>query len=80
MALVRNGNKEQVKEANIESNPAFDKIHKPGEKCEYEGIYKCVGCNKEVTIAGGKTIPPQNHHQHTSAQGDIRWKLFVFAQ
>ncbi|PWV22291.1 protein L, partial [Cronobacter sakazakii] len=27
-----------------------------------------------------KTIPPQNHHQHTPAQGNIRWQLFVYAQ
>ncbi|GAB3238110.1 hypothetical protein GCM10027295_34210 [Pseudaeromonas pectinilytica] len=47
MALVRSGNKAQVQEA----NPAFDKIHKPGEKCDYEGIYKCVGCNKEGLFA-----------------------------
>lgn len=80
MALVRKGNQTQVKEANAESNGTFDKVHKPGEKCAHEGIYKCDGCGKEVTIAGGKTIPPQNHHQHTAQQGEIRWKLFVFAQ
>lgn len=80
MALVRNGNRVKVSEANTESNVAFDKVHSPGEKCEHEGIYKCVGCGKEATIAGGKTIPPQNHHQHTQQQGNIRWQLFVYAQ
>ncbi|MDK9365439.1 protein L [Lelliottia wanjuensis] len=80
MALVRNGNQSNIKEANTESNAAFDKIYSPGNKCEHEGIYQCVGCGKEVTVAGGKTLPPQNHHQHNSAQGAIRWHLFVYAQ
>lgn len=80
MALVRSGNKNNIFEADTKYNNVFDVVYKPGDKCEYEGIYRCVGCNKEVTIAGGKTIPPQNHHQHSSAQGSIRWKLFVYAQ
>ncbi len=80
MALVKNGNKNEVDEADAKYNAVFDKVHSPGETCEHEGIYKCVGCHKEVTIAGGKTIPPQNHHQHTAQQGTIRWKLFVYAQ
>lgn len=80
MALVRSGNKSKIFEADKKFNSVFDTEYKPGETCEYEGIYKCTGCGKEVTIAGGKTIPPQNHHQHTPAQGNIRWQLFVYAQ
>ncbi|MBW7649445.1 protein L [Enterobacter hormaechei] len=80
MALVRSGNKSKIFEADTKFNSVFDTEYKPGETCEYEGIYKCTGCSKEVTIAGGKTIPPQNHHQHTPAQGNIRWQLFVYAQ
>jgi len=80
MALVKNGNKNKILEADSKYNAVFEKEHKPGETCEYEGIYKCAGCGKEATIAGGKTIPPQNHHQHSQDQGSIRWKLFVYAQ
>ncbi|EMC4384912.1 TPA: protein L [Enterobacter hormaechei] len=80
MALVRSGRKSNIFEADTKFNSVFDTEYKPGETCEYEGIYKCTGCGKEVTIAGGKTIPPQNHHQHTPAQGNIRWQLFVYAQ
>jgi len=80
MALVRSGSKSKISEAGTQSNPAFDTEYKPGEKCEYEGIYKCTGCGKEVTVAGGKTIPTQNHHQHTTSQGNIRWQLFVYAE
>lgn len=80
MALVRSGKKIDIFEADTKFNSVFDTEYKPGETCEYEGIYKCTGCGKEATIAGGKTIPPQNHHQHTPAQGNIRWQLFVYAQ
>ena len=72
MALVRSGNKSKIFEADTKFNSVFDTEYKPGETC--------TGCGKEVTIAGGKTIPPQNHHQHTPAQGNIRWQLFVYAQ
>jgi hypothetical protein len=68
MALVRSGNKSKIFEADTKFNSVFDTEYKPGETCEYEGIYKCTGCGK-VTIAGGKTIPPQNHHQHTPRKG-----------
>ncbi|MGK3394222.1 hypothetical protein, partial [Klebsiella pneumoniae] len=80
MALVRSGNKTKIFEADPKFNPVFDTQHKPGDTCTYEGIYKCTGCGKEVTIAGGKTLPPQNHHQHSPGQGDIRWQLFVYAE
>ena len=80
MALVRSGNKSKIFEADTKFNSVFDTEYKPGETCEYEGIYKCTGCGKEVTIAGGKTLPPQNHHQHSPGQGDIRWQLFVYAE
>lgn len=80
MALVRNGNKDKILSAKVDNNPIFDKQHKPGEECKHEGIYKCAGCEKEVTVAKEKKLPPQNHHQHTPQQGSILWQLFVYAQ
>jgi len=80
MALVKAGNRHAIGEANASSNAAFDAIYNPGDNCANEGIYKCAGCGKEITLAKDKTFPPQNHHQHTPAQGTIRWKLFVYAQ
>ena len=80
MALVRSGNKSKIFEADTKFNSVFDTEYKTGETCEYEGIYKCTGCGKEVTIAGGKTIPPQTHHQHTPSFGYILWQLFGNAQ
>lgn len=80
MALVKNGTKDQVKEASKDSNNAFDEQYNPGDTCKHEGIYKCKGCGKEITLAKDKTFPPQNHHQHSQQQGSIRWNLFVYAQ
>jgi len=49
----------------------------PGAEVPLSGIYKCVGCKKEITSNKGDPFPPQNHHQHSMAQGLIRWKLIV---
>lgn len=49
----------------------------PGNEVLVSGIYKCVGCKKEITSNKGDPFPPQNHHQHSAAQGPIRWKLIV---
>ncbi|MHB8412983.1 MAG: protein L [Candidatus Acidiferrales bacterium] len=54
---------------------AFDKIHEPGDIAPYSGIYRCIGCGKCETSIKGRPLPPQNHHQHTSQQGRIRWQL-----
>ena len=43
MALVRSGNKSKIFEADTKFNSVFDTEYKPGETCEYEGIYKCTG-------------------------------------
>ena len=56
----------------------FDKIHEAGEKTPYSGIYRCTGCDKVVTSVSTHPLPPQNHHQHTAAQGRIRWQLAVW--
>ena len=61
-------------------NAAFDKIHSPGEKAAYAGIYRCEGCGREIGIAETHVMPPQNHHEHTVAQGKIRWRLIVATQ
>jgi len=55
----------------------FDTIHKAGETTPYSGIYRCEGCGQEVISVHDHPLPPQNHHQHTQAQGHIRWQLIV---
>ena len=58
----------------------FDTIHKPGSTTPFSGIYRCEGCGKEIVSEENKPFPSQNHHQHSVAQGAIRWHLVVFAQ
>lgn len=57
----------------------FDKIYDPGTEAPFAGIYRCVGCGREIGIAQGHKLPPQNHHEHAPAQGKIRWQLIVYA-
>jgi len=57
----------------------FDQEHTPGTLTPHSAIYKCMGCGHEIVSEGGKVFPPQNHHQHTAAQGKIRWKMVVYA-
>jgi hypothetical protein len=64
----------------VSQHAAFDAIHVPGARTPHSGIYRCEGCGHEVASNAGNPLPPQNHHQHTSHQGSIRWRLVVFAQ
>ena len=57
----------------------FDQEHQPGVKAPFAGIYRCMGCHREIAIAFGHTLPPQDHHSHTAQQGAIRWRLVAFA-
>jgi len=58
---------------------AFDKDNHPGTATPFSGIYRCMGCGKEDVSTHSHPLPPQNHHQHTVAQGPIRWRLIVYA-
>lgn len=60
-------------------HPDFDKEFHPGAEAPHSGIYRCMGCGREVTSEEGNPLPPQNHHQHTSSQGAIRWRMVVYA-
>lgn len=57
---------------------AFDASHTPGTPAPNPGIYRCTNCGDEIAIAGGHTLPPQNHRQHNPSQGAILWRLVVF--
>lgn len=57
---------------------AFDAVHQPGTAAPHPGIYRCTNCGDEIAIAGGNTLPPQNHRQHAPAKGRIMWQLTVY--
>jgi hypothetical protein len=55
----------------------WTKEYGPADKVPVSGIYRCIGCKREVTSNTGDPFPPQNHHQHTPEQGEIKWKLNI---
>lgn len=59
------------------SNAWWKTIYDPGAVVPVSGIYRCIGCKREITSNSGDPFPPQNHHQHDRTQGDIRWKLNI---
>jgi hypothetical protein len=62
------------------TDDAFDTPHSPGASTPHSGIYRCEGCGREVASNAPNPLPPQNHHQHTTVQGPVRWRLLVYAQ
>ncbi len=62
------------------TDKAFDELHNPGVRTPHSGIYRCEGCSHEVAANATQPLPPQNHHQHTASQGQIRWRLAVYAK
>ena len=61
------------------NDAVFDGENTPGTAAPRSGIYRCTGCGREEASNQGQPLPPQNHHQHSPAQGAIRWKLIVYA-
>jgi hypothetical protein len=55
----------------------FDQLMSPGTTAPHSGIYRCEGCGQEGACNYSTPLPPQNHHQHSPAQGSIRWRLVV---
>ncbi len=61
------------------NDEVFDGARSPGTAAPLSGIYRCLGCGREVTSEEDNPLPPQNHHQHTQGQGRILWRLAVYA-
>ncbi|WP_136615633.1 hypothetical protein [Bradyrhizobium sacchari] len=74
MAVYKNPNYLQPS-----TSDAFDHDQGPRTAASLAGIYRCMGCHREIGIAAGHALPPHGHHTHTSAQGSIRWRLVVYA-
>jgi hypothetical protein len=63
-----------------DENEWWRKVYHPGDIVPVSGIYRCPGCGHEDCCNKGDPFPPQNHTQHTPAQGSIRWQLNVRAE
>jgi hypothetical protein len=61
------------------STPDFDQEHAPGTPAPFPGIYRCAGCGTEVPSFRQQPLPESTHHQHERKQGDIAWRMIVFA-
>jgi hypothetical protein len=59
------------------NHAAFDTITPVSKPAPFSGIYRCEGCGHMISSTKGNTLPPQNHPQHSVAQGAIRWRLIV---
>lgn len=59
------------------SGEHWNTVYSPSDTVPVSGIYKCQGCKKEITSNKNDPFPPQNHHQHSTSSGGIRWKLIV---
>jgi len=60
-----------------EQSGDFDRIYHPGTPTPYSGIYRCEGYARSIVSTAQHPLPAQNHHQHTYAQGMIRWRMIV---
>jgi len=58
---------------------AFNVDYNPGDQPPHSGIYRCMGCGREIVGEQQRQLPPQNHHQHAASQGRVRWRMIVYA-
>ncbi|MBY5797770.1 hypothetical protein [Rhizobium leguminosarum] len=75
MALYKNAS-ELVKSESAD----FDLVYTPGTKAPWSGIYICTNCRDEAACNRDDPLPPQNHRQHSTSKGDIRWKVLIKTQ
>ena len=73
MALYKNANWMTKSD-----DDAFDTVYEPGSTPVHSGIFRCLGCGREVVGEMERKLPPQNHHQHSTSQGSVRWKMAAY--
>jgi hypothetical protein len=54
--------------------------YRPGELVPVSGIYRCDGCGREDACNEDDPFPPQNHRQHATSEGGVRWRLNIRAE
>jgi hypothetical protein len=60
-------------------DPPYDYDHSAGVSAPFAGIYRCMGCGREIVTDYGDILPEENHHSHNAHEGAIRWRLIVYA-
>lgn len=58
-------------------DPVFDQTIPGGGVAPATGIYRCIGCTKEIVALKDAVLPFDGDHPHSSSQGLIRWRLVV---
>jgi hypothetical protein len=58
---------------------AFNEEHGPGVAAPHSGVYRCMRRHREIAIAEGGKLPPQQHHSHNPDEGAVRGRLIVWA-
>lgn len=58
------------------NSAAFDRVHAPATLADRPGIYHCVFCGHEITVAKNSVLPPATHHTHKS-RAPVEWRLVV---
>lgn len=56
--------------------PVWHAEYGPGQTVPQSGVYKCCGCNREVTSNAGDPFPPPSHHTHSPTA--VKWKLIIW--
>ena len=60
-----------------ENGPEYDNSYEAGRTAAFSGVYHCEGCGTSVTAFYSLPLPMHDHHQHSTQQGRIRWRLVV---
>jgi hypothetical protein len=63
----------------LDRDPAFEADNAPGAAAAKTGIYRCLGCGREVVAERGAPLPAQTHHAHERGQSEMKWRLAVAA-
>ncbi len=58
-------------------DPVFDQTIPGGGAAPATGIFRCIGCTKEVIAFKGAILPIDGEHLHSASQGLVRWRLVV---
>ena len=56
---------------------AFDTVAASGTVSPFTGIFRCLGCGREIAAATGTILPGEDHHMHRVEQGSVVWQLVV---